>query len=70
MRAKAGDHLIIKSHRVGTPEVEAEVLDARGEHGEGPFLVRWLSDGHQGLYFPGPDTVVRHGQATRTKATQ
>jgi Domain of unknown function (DUF1918) len=34
LRAAPGDRLVIKSHHVGEPERDAEVLEARGEHFE------------------------------------
>lgn len=59
MRAHPGDIIIAKSHQIGQPDQEAEVLTVRGEKGGPPFVVRWLSDGHEGLYFPGSDAIVR-----------
>ena len=60
VRAHAGDILIIRSHHIGEADQEAEILEVRGEAGAPPFLVRWLTDGHQALFFPGTDAVVRH----------
>lgn len=60
MQAKAGDRILIKGHHVGEPDRECEVLEVRGSSGEPPYLVRWAGDGHQGLFFPGPDASVEH----------
>ena len=60
MRASVGDRIIIRAHRVGGPERDAEVLEVRGEDGAPPYVVRWSDDGHQGLFFPGPDARVQH----------
>jgi len=30
-----------------------------GHDGEPPYLVRW-DDGHEGLFFPGPDARLHH----------
>ncbi len=60
MRAKPGDRLVIKSHRVGQSEREAEIVEVRGEHGEPPYLVRWSVDGHEAIVYPGNDAVVEH----------
>lgn len=60
MRANVGDHLIVKGHKVGEHDVEAEILEVRGPDGSPPYTVRWLDDGHQGLLFPGSDALVRH----------
>lgn len=60
MKAAAGDRIIIKGHHVGEHERDAEVLEVRGPDGEPPYLVRWDEDGHEGLFFPGPDAAVEH----------
>lgn len=60
MQATKGDRLVIKSHYVGEPDRDAEVLEARGPNGGPPYLVRWSEDGHVGLLFPGSDAVVQH----------
>ena len=58
MKAKPGDHLVIKSHHVRQAERDAEILEVHGKKGEPPFLVRWLDDGHEVLVFPGSDAVI------------
>ena len=60
MKAEVGDKLIIKGHHVGDPDRDALILEIHGEEGAPPFLVRWSSDGHEGLFFPGTDAVVEH----------
>jgi hypothetical protein len=60
MQAAAGDHIIIRGHRINEAAREAVVLEARGADNHAPFMVRWLDDGHEGLFFPGPDAVVKH----------
>ena len=69
MRAHPGDHLVIKSHHVGEADLEAEILEVKGERFGPPFLVRWLSDGHEGFIFPGSDAVVETHHKTHRKAT-
>jgi hypothetical protein len=59
MRATAGDRLVIKGHKVGEHDREAEILEVRGTDGGPPYLVRW-SDGQEGLLFPGSDATVEH----------
>lgn len=51
---------MIKGHHVGEPDRDAEILEVRGPEGRPPYLVRWSDDGHEGLFFPGPDAVVEH----------
>ena len=60
MKASAGDRLIIKGHRVGEPDRDAEIIEVHGEDGAPPYLVRWDDDGHEGLFFPGPDATIEH----------
>lgn len=60
MRAKKGDRLVIKSHRVGEAERDGEIVEVRGDHGEPPYVVRWSEDGHEGLVYPGSDAEVQH----------
>ena len=66
MRANAGDRIVIKGHRVGEPERECEVLEARGPEGGSPYFVRW-GDGSEALIYPGSDaTVVGRGKRARS----
>jgi Domain of unknown function (DUF1918) len=66
MRANTGDRIVIKGHRVGEPERDCEVLEARGPDGSPPYFVRWGDSGHETLFYPGPDASVQafdHAQA-------
>jgi len=60
MRAQVGDRIVIKGHHVGEPDRDAEVLAVEDADGEPPYRVRWSDDGHEGLFFPGPDAVIEH----------
>lgn len=59
MQASIGDRIIIRGHHVGEPDRDGEILDVRGDQGGPPYLIRW-DDGHEGLFFPGPDASVQH----------
>ena len=65
MRAAVGDRLIVKGHRVGEHDRDAEILAVEGEGGAPPYLVRWEDDGREGLLFPGPDAVVERHPGAR-----
>jgi hypothetical protein len=58
MRAQVGDLLAADgtdSHRV------CEIIRLNHTDGSPPYVVRWLSDGHIALLFPGPYArLVRH----------
>lgn len=58
MKAKSGDRIILAGERVDQPTRDGEVLEVRGEDGAPPYLVRW-TDGHTGLLYPGPGSVLR-----------
>jgi hypothetical protein len=60
MKASKGDRIIIKGHRVGEPDRDCEVIEARGPDGGPPYVVRWEDSDHETLFFPGSDAVVHH----------
>jgi hypothetical protein len=62
MHAHVGDRIIVHSAHVDEPNRDGEVLEVRGADGAPPYLVRWSDSGHEGLYFPGPDTVIHHDE--------
>jgi len=64
VKAKVGDKIVVKGHRLGEPEREAVVLEVHGADGEPPYVVRWADDGHEGLFFPGTDASVEHYEHT------
>jgi hypothetical protein len=59
MHANIGDRIVIKGHHVGEPDRDAEILEVHGTGGTPPYVVRWSDDGHEGLFFPGPDATVQ-----------
>ena len=63
MRAHAGDRIILAPVTVDGTFRDGEVIEARGPDDSAPFLVRW-SDGHSGLIYPGPGSVLRVGPTT------
>ena len=60
MQAQVGDEIVVHGHRTGEPDRDCEVIEVHGENGGPPYVVRWGDDGHQTLFFPGPDATVRH----------
>jgi Domain of unknown function (DUF1918) len=57
MKAHVGDRLLPDGdlHRIGV------IISLRNADGSPPYVVRWLSDGHIALVFPGPYTRVMRG---------
>ncbi len=66
MKASLGDHIEVRGRHVGEASRQGEIIEVRGADGTPPFLVRW-SDGHQGLFFPGPDTTVLNVATSRVE---
>ena len=60
MNGMVGDHIIVKSRHLAEPDRDGEILEVRGPDGGPPYVVRWSGDGHEGLFFPGPDAVCQH----------
>ncbi len=60
MKATVGDKIVVDRQHIGEPPREAQVLAVEGADGAPPYRVRWADDGHEGLYFPGPDAHVVH----------
>lgn len=58
MKAKVGDRIVVRGHRLGEPDRDAEVLEVHGPDGDPLYVVRWSDDGHEGPYFPGTDASV------------
>ena len=56
--AQVGDKIEITGHAVGDSPRTAVILDVLGESGHERFHVRW-EDGHESIYFPGEDAVIR-----------
>ena len=64
---RAGDEIVITGHAVGDAPRTAVILEVLGEGGHERFHVRW-EDGHESIYFPGEDAVVRRPAPRRSKA--
>lgn len=62
MQARVGDHIVVRSRHIGEPERDGQIIEVRGPSGQPPYIVRWTSDGHVGLYFPSSDAVIQRGR--------
>lgn len=57
MKANLGDQIIVETTTQDRPGRRGQVIEVLG-HGDGEhYLVRW-QDGHESIYFPGPDARV------------
>ena len=60
MKAAVGDRIVIKGHRIGEHDRDAEVIEVSHSDGSPPYRVRWEDTGHESLFIPGSDAVVQH----------
>ena len=60
MWGRTGDRVVIRHRRVGEKDRDGEILEALGEEGGPPFVVRWSDDGHVSRLYPGSDAYVAH----------
>ncbi|MDT7685483.1 MAG: hypothetical protein QOI10_3932 [Solirubrobacterales bacterium] len=58
MRAKTGDHIVIETTKLDTRRRHGDVLEVLGDPDNQHYRVRW-DDGHESIYFPGPDAQLR-----------
>lgn len=64
--ARPGDLIVVTGHSVGEAPKTAEILEVLGEPDHVRFRVRW-EDGHESIFFPGEDAVIRPARK-RSKA--
>jgi hypothetical protein len=63
MKARVGDRLLPD----GEQQRAGVIIGLQHADGSPPYIVKWLSDGHIALVFPGPYTkIVRGGSANGT----
>lgn len=58
MKAKVGDFLVVKGSTTDKHEQHAEIIEVRTGDGSPPYVVRWVTDGHEATVYPGPDALV------------
>jgi ribosomal protein S6--L-glutamate ligase len=61
---RPGDEIVITGHAVGDAPRTALILEVLGEPGHERYHVRW-EDGHESIFFPGDDAVVRRPSRQR-----
>lgn len=60
MEAHKGDRIVVEGAKVGHSRREGEVLEAVSTPSSTYYRVRWV-DGHETVFFPGPDARVERG---------
>ncbi len=59
MYARVGDRIVVRSTHLDGPVRDGEVIEVEHEDGRPPYRVRWSDNGHESLFFPGPDAFVK-----------
>lgn len=54
MRAKTGDHIVVETTKLDAARRHGDVLEVLGSGENEHYRVRW-QDGHESIYYPGPD---------------
>lgn len=57
MQAEQGDRIVIETTTLDTQRRSGEVIEVIGQGDRRHYRIRWL-DGHESVYFPGPDARV------------
>lgn len=57
MHAKQGDRIVIETSTLDTTRRSGEVIEVLGQGERELYRVRWM-DGHESIFFPGPDARV------------
>jgi hypothetical protein len=59
MSARVGDRIVVAGHYTGGPNRDCTVVVVLGADGRPPYLVRWEDTGHEAVFFPGVNAIVR-----------
>jgi hypothetical protein len=57
MKAQVGDRVVTEGVHIDSPRRLGRIVEVPHQAGEPPYRVRW-EDGHESLWFPGPDSRV------------
>ena len=57
MQANRGDRIVIETNTLDAARRSGEVVEVIGQGESEHYRVRW-DDGHESVYFPGPDARV------------
>lgn len=61
MQATIGTRLVIHGRTLGVPDRHCVVIGVGGRDNAPPYTVRW-DDGHENIFFPGPDAALEPGR--------
>jgi hypothetical protein len=60
MQAVIGDICVVEGTKEGVPRRDGEIVALHHPDGTPPYDVRWYHTGRVTLFFPGPDTHIKH----------
>lgn len=58
MHAKPGDWLIVETSTLDRHSIRGRIEEVLSGDGQPPYRVRWTTDDHVSMVFPGPDARV------------
>lgn len=58
MKAKVGDWLVMKGTTTGQHDQRGLITEVHSHDGSPPYVVRWLTDDHEAIVYPGSDAIV------------
>ncbi len=58
MHARTGSRIVVESRVIDGHRRFGEVLEVLDAGGEEHYRVRWEDDGHESIFYPGPDAHV------------
>ncbi|MFF7356397.1 DUF1918 domain-containing protein [Streptomyces filipinensis] len=58
--ARVGDEIVVRGTTAGVIARDGEIVGLHHPDGSPPYDVRWADSGRVTLYFPGPDSCIRH----------
>ncbi|QHC23038.1 DUF1918 domain-containing protein [Streptomyces sp. GS7] len=70
MKAHVGDQLVVESPTTGATRRDGEIVGLHHEDGTPPYDVRWSDSDQITIFFPGPDTHVRHLEGPSEAASE
>ena len=68
MYAHKGDRIVVRNQHVDGPVRDGEIVAVEHQDGSPPYRVRWSDNGHESLFFPGPDSYIDHGDVPAPSA--
>lgn len=58
MRAQVGDWIVVENLHLGDHRRRGRITGVERPDGAPPYVVRWLEDDHESIFFPGPEAHV------------